>query len=78
MNPHDRNETGTIEKKHNQKEANNMVNTQAYSWHDSESCMMHVRFNEACHGKVQQTILQVKWSLICNELYIDETPQAII
>ena len=36
--------------------------------------MMHVRFNEAWHGKVQQTILQVKWSPICNELHIDETP----
>ena len=28
MNPHDRNEVGTIEKKHNRKEANNMVNTE--------------------------------------------------
>ena len=36
--------------------------------------MMHVWFNEAWHGKVQQTILQVKWSSICNELHIDETP----
>ena len=36
--------------------------------------MMHVRFNEAWHGKVQQTILQVKWSSICNEVHIDETP----
>ena len=26
------------------------------------------------HGKVQQTILQIKWSSICNELHIDETP----
>ena len=38
--------------------------------------MMHVRFNEAWHGKVQQTILQVKWSSICNELHIDETPHS--
>ena len=36
--------------------------------------MMHARFNEAWHGKVQQTKLQVKWSSICNELHIDETP----
>ena len=28
MNPHDRNETGTNEKEHNRKEANNKVNTQ--------------------------------------------------
>ena len=28
MNPHDRNETGTNEKKHNRKEANTKVNTQ--------------------------------------------------
>ena len=32
----------------------------------------------AWHGKVQQTILQVKWSSICNELRIDETPHLII
>ena len=38
--------------------------------------MMHVRFNEAWHGKVQQTILQIKWSSICNELHIDETPHS--
>ena len=36
--------------------------------------MMHVRFNETWHGKVQQTTLQIKWSSICNELHIDETP----
>ena len=32
---------------------------------------MHVRFNEAWHGKVQQTILQIKWSSMCNELHIE-------
>ena len=31
----------------------------------------------AWHGKVQQTILQVKWSSICNELHIDETPHQL-
>ena len=67
-NPHDRNKTGTIEKKHNRKETNNMVNAQ--------TSMMHVHFNEAWRGKVQQTILQVKWSSICNELHIDETPHS--
>ena len=36
--------------------------------------MMHVRFNEAWHGKVQQTTLQIKWSSIRNELHIDKTP----
>ena len=51
-----------------------MVNAQAEAWHDAQTSMMHVRFNEAWHGKVQQTILQVKWSSICNELHIDETP----
>ena len=38
--------------------------------------MMHVRFNEAWHGKVQQTTLQIKWSSICNELHIDGTPHS--
>ena len=32
--------------------------------------MMHVRFKEAWHGKVQQTILQIKWSSISNKLHI--------
>ena len=36
--------------------------------------MMHVWFKYAWHGKVQQTTLQIKWSSICNELHIDETP----
>ena len=40
--------------------------------------MMHVRFNEAWHGKVQQTTLQIKWSSIRNELHIDETPRHVI
>ena len=39
--------------------------------------MMHVRFNEAWHDKVQQTTLQVKWSSICNELHIDGTPHQL-
>ena len=39
--------------------------------------MMHVRFNEAWHGKVQQTTLQIKWSSICNELHIDEIPHQL-
>ena len=75
-NPHNRNVTGT--KKQHRKEANNMVNTQAQTCHDAQTSMMHVRFNEAWHDKVQQTILQVKWSSICNELHIDETPHQII
>ena len=75
-NPHNRNITGT--KKQDRKETNNMVNAQAKTWHDAETSMMHVRFNEAWNGKVRQTILQVKWSSICNELHIEETPHLII
>ena len=37
--------------------------------------MMHVRFNETWHGKMHKTNLQIKWSTICNELHIDETPR---
>ena len=40
-NAHNRNETGTIEKEHNRKEANNMVNTQACTRHDAQPSMMH-------------------------------------
>ena len=39
--------------------------------------MMHVRFNEAWHGKMLQTTLQIKWSSICNDLHIDETPHQL-
>ena len=39
--------------------------------------MMHVGFNEAWYGKVQQTILPIKWSSISNELHIDETPHQL-
>ena len=38
---------------------------------------MHVRFNEALHGNMQQTTLQIKWSSICNELHIDRTPHQL-
>ena len=41
MNPHDRNETGTNEEKHNRKEANNKVNTQHITRHDAQPSMMH-------------------------------------
>ena len=36
--------------------------------------MMHVRFKEGMAWQSAQTILQIKWSTICNELHIDETP----
>ena len=62
----------------NRKETNNMVNTQAQTWHDAQTRMMHARFKYAWHGKVQQTTLQIKWSSTCNELHIDETPHLII
>ena len=47
------------------------------TWHDAQTSMMHVRFNEAWQGKMQQTILQIKWSSICNELHIDKIPQQL-
>ena len=45
--------------------------------YDAHPSMMHVRFKYACHGKVHKQVLQVKWSSICNELHIDETPHFI-
>jgi hypothetical protein len=39
MNPHIA--TGTNEKSHNRKEANNTVNKQAKTWHDAQPSMMH-------------------------------------
>ena len=52
MNPHDRNEIGTIEKKHNRKEANNMVNTQHINktWCTTKQDAWQ-RIYEATHGK---------------------------
>ena len=44
--------------------------------YDAQTSMMHVRFKYAWHGKGAQTTLQVKWSSICNELHIDETPHS--
>ena len=48
-NPHN---SGT--KKQHRKETNNMINAQAYTWHDAQTSMMHVRFNEAWHGKAHK------------------------
>ena len=42
--------------------------------YDAQTSMMHVQFKYARHGKVHKQVLQVKWSSICNELHIDETP----
>ena len=40
--------------------------------------MMHVRFNDTWHGwQSAQANLQIKWSSICNELHIDETPHQL-
>ena len=73
-----RNET-EANKRSNRKERNNTVNTQASTWHDAQTSMMHVRFKKnAWHGKVHKQILQVKWRSICNELHIDETPHLFI
>ena len=77
-NPHNSGTKPKLTREANRKEANNMVNTQTWTWHDAQSSMMHVRFSEAWHGKVQQTTLQIKWSSVCNELHIDETPPSFI
>ena len=37
--------------------------------------MMHVRFKEGMAWQSAQTTLQIKWSLICNELHIDGIPR---
>ena len=52
------------------------VNNHHITWHDAQTSMMHVRFNETWHGKMHKTILQIKWSSICNELHIDKTPHS--
>ena len=76
--PHKRDVIGTNPKKQHRKEASTIVNNNHITWHDAQPSMMHVRFNEAWHGKVQQTTLQIKWSSTCNELHIDETPHQVI
>ena len=38
--------------------------------------MMHVRFKECMAWQSAQTILQIKWGSICNELHIDGTPHS--
>ena len=54
MDPHKHNITGTIKKKQHRKEANNIVNDHDIAWHDAQPNMMHVRINEAWHGKVHK------------------------
>ena len=77
MDPHKRNVTGTFKKKQHRKEANNIVNNHHITWHDVQTIMMHVRFKEGMTWQSAQAKLQVKWSLICNELHIDKTPQQL-
>ena len=64
--PHNSGTKPKLTREATRKETNNIVNQQAQTWHDAQPSMMHVRFKEAWHGKMQQTILQIKWSSICN------------
>ena len=45
---------GTNPKKQHRKGANNIVNNHHITWHDVQPSMMHVRLNEAWHGKVHK------------------------
>ena len=72
-----RNETEANGRSKPERNKQHSKTTHTETWHDAQSSMMHVRFNEAWYGKVQQTTLQIKWSSICNEVHIDETPHQL-
>ena len=74
--PHKRDVNGTNPKKQHRKEANNIVNNHHITWHDAQSSMMHVRFNEAWHGKVHKQPYKLSGAQYATPLHIDETPHS--
>ena len=75
--PHKHDVIGTNSKKQHRKETNNMVNAQAHTWHNAQSSMMHVRFNEAWHGKVHKQSYKLSGAQHAT-VHIDETPRQVI
>ena len=69
-----RNETEAIKRSKPERKKQHGKHTSINMAYDAHPSMMHVRFKYAWHGKVHKQVLQVKWSSICNELHIDETP----
>ena len=74
--PHKRDVIGTNPKKHHRKEAHNIVNDHGIAWHNAQTSMMHVRFNEAWHGKVHKQSYKLSGAQYATPLHIDETPHS--
>ena len=49
--PHKHDVNGTNPKKQHRKESKQQSKQPSITWHDAQTSMMHVRFNEAWHGK---------------------------
>ena len=52
--PHKRDVTGTNPKKQTPERSKQHSKQPSITWHDAQLSMMHVRFNEAWHGKVHK------------------------
>ena len=74
--PHKHDVIETNPKKQHQKEAHNIVNNHQITWHDAQSSMMHVRFNEAWHGKMHRQSCKLSGAQHAAPLHIDETPHS--
>ena len=68
--PHKRDVIGINPKKQHQKEANNHGKQPSHN-----HGMMHVRFNEAWHGKVHKQPYKLSGAQYATPLHIDETPR---
>ena len=75
--PHKRNVIGTNPKKQHRKGANNIVNNHhiIMAWCTIKYDACPVQWSMIWQNA--RTILQIKWSSICNELHIDETPRQV-
>ena len=52
--PHNSGTKQKLTREATRKEASNIVNNHHITWHDAQTGMMLVRFNEAWHGKVHK------------------------
>ena len=72
--PHNSGTKLKLTREANRKEANNIVNNHHITWPDAQSSMMHVRFNEAWHGKVHKQPYKLSGAQYAT-VHIDETPR---
>ena len=75
-NPHNSRTKPKLTREATRKEANNKVNNHHITWHDAQTIVMHVRFNDTWHGKVHKQSYKLSGAQYATPLHIDEKPHS--